>query len=186
MYTKYLSSDAKGDWRAVNKPFDQMKIDLYNNHETYIREQGQDWLIDRFCLKKGIRRKDLISHPQWDDVLLLIKFVDEFGPELRTNRTLKGVYDAYWGQTYKQKYRLRPKALTKLEILAEQCIKIRQQQELKITKIKSLRGSATNNNVGHDDKAKGPCLPPITDTKRDEQECRAVPERVYQAHELWW
>ena len=163
-----------------------MKIDLYNNHETYIKEQRQDWMIDRFCLKKGIKRKDLIRHPQWNDVLLLIHFLDEFGPELKTNRTLKGIYDAYWGITYKQQYKLRRKALIKLEHVAEQCIKIRQQHQLKINKIKSLRGSATNNNIGHDDKAKGPCLPPVTDAKREPQECRAVPDRVYQAHELWW
>jgi hypothetical protein len=164
-----------------------MIVDVYNNHEQYRKEQRQDWLIDRFCLKKGIKRKDLVSHSQWSDCLLLIHFLDEFGPELRTNRTFKGVYDAYWGQTYKQRYKLRPKALTKLEILAEQCIKIRQQNQFKITKIKSLRtGSAKPNNIDQDNKAKGSCLPPVTDAKREQQECRAVPERVYQAHELWW
>ena len=164
-----------------------MEISLYNNHEQYIKEQRQDWAIDRFCLKKGIKRSDMSKHPQWSDLVLLVNFLDEFGPELKTNITLKGVYDAYWGQTYKQKYRLRKKALIKLEIVAEQCLKIRQQQQDKINKIKSLRtGSAKINNIDQDNKANGSCLPQVTNTKREQQECRAVPERVWEAHELWW
>ena len=131
-----------------------MKIDLYNNHEVYIKEQRQDWAIDRFCLKRGIRRRDLNHHPRWSDLLLLINFLDEFGPELQTNASLRGVYDGYWGHIYKKKYELRKKALIKLEIVAEQCMKIRQQHQLKINKIKSLRtGSAKTKYIDHNDKA---------------------------------
>ena len=164
-----------------------MEISLYNNHEQYIKEQRQDWAIDRFCLKKGIKRKDLESHPHWKDLALLINIYSEFGKEIKINKSLISTYNAYWGVVYKQQYPLRKKALIKLEILVEQCIKIRQQHENKINKIKSLRtGSANNNNIDQDNEAKGSCLPPVTNTKREQQECRAVPERVWEAHELWW
>jgi hypothetical protein len=163
-----------------------MKIDLYNNHDEFIKEQRQDSLLDRFCLKKGIRRKDLQSHPHWQDLALLINMYSEFSKEMKCNKSLISTYNAYWGIVYKQKLALRNKALVKLEILTEQCIKIRQQQQAKIDKIKSLRtGSATNNNIDHDNKANGSCLPRVTNTKREQQECRAVPERVWEAHELW-
>ena len=151
-------------------------IEQYQNFLTNNANQRHDWNVDRFCRSRGIKQSDLQYHPQWSDLVTLITILTEFSAELATNPRLRGVVAAYWGHTYRLRYPLRPKGLRKLEQVVTECIGIRQNQQQKITRIRSLRGSATPNNIGQDNKAKGPCLPPVTDTKRESQECRQMPE----------
>jgi hypothetical protein len=144
------------------------------------QNQRHEWSVERFCRDRGITSQDLQHHPRWSDIVLLIGIYTEYRAELSTSRRRQGVYDAYWGHTYRQRLALRPKGLRKLEKLVIECQGIRQNQQFAITKIQSLRGSAKPNNIGHDNKAKGPCLPPVTDTKREQQECRQMPEDLNQ------
>lgn len=151
-------------------------IEQYQDFQTNRNNQRHDWNIDRFCRNRGIKQSDLHNHPQWSDLVLLIRIRSEFSAELAANPRLRGVVDAYWGHTYQQRYPLRPKGLRKLEKVVTECQQIKHNQQQIITRIRSLRGSATPNNIGQDNKAKGPCLPPVTSTKREPQECRQMPE----------
>jgi hypothetical protein len=90
------------------------------------------------------------------------------------NSSEQAVWGAYWSIVYHKRKPLKPKALTKFE----QIIQATQNRQLKIQVIRKI-GSATQN-IGHDNKAKGPCLPPVTDTKREPQECRQMPEDLNQ------
>ena len=155
-----------------------MKIDLYNNHEQFIKEKRQDWNIGRWLKGHGVTVADLDQHKQIADVVLLINIRQEFWHLMTYNE--QSVWGAYWNLVYKKSRALNCKALKKFETIIEQV----NQRKLKIQILKQI-GSA-NKNIDQDNKAKGSCLPPVTDAKRDEQECRAVPERVWEAHELWW
>ena len=155
-----------------------MKIDLYNNHEQYIKEKRQNWNIGRWLKNHGVTVKDLDRHKQIKDVVLLINIRQECWLHMTTSE--QAVWGAYWSIVYTQSKALNSKSLKKFE-------QIIQQVNQRKTKINILRqiGSAKQN-IDQDNKAKGSCLPPVTNTKREQQECRAVPERVWEAHELWW
>jgi hypothetical protein len=155
-----------------------MKIDLYNNHEQYIKEQRQDWNIGRWLRSHGVTVKDLDTHRQISDVVLLINIRQSLWTWMTAGE--QASWGAYWNVVYRKQKPLKPKALKKFEQITESV----RQRQIKIQIIKQI-GSAKQN-IGHDNKAKGPCLPPVTDAKREPQECRAVPERVWEAHELWW
>lgn len=155
-----------------------MIIDLYNNHETYIQQQRQDWNIGRWLKSHGVTVTDLDKHPRIDDIVLLINIRQSLWTSMTASE--QATWGAYWNIVYNKRKPLKPKALTKFEHITQQI----KQRQLKIQIIRQI-GSAKQN-IGHDNKAKGPCLPPITDAKREPQECRAVPERVWEAHELWW
>ena len=51
-----------------------MKIDLYNNHEQFIKEQRQNSAIDRHCHRLKISRKKLETHPNITDLVTLMSF----------------------------------------------------------------------------------------------------------------
>jgi len=155
-----------------------MKIDLYNNHEQYLKEKRQDWNIGRWLKNHGVTVADLDKHKQITDVILLINIRQQCWQYMTKNE--QSVWGAYWSIVYTKSKALNKRALTKFEHIAQQV----NQRKLKIQIIRKI-GSA-NKNIDQDNKAKGSCLPPVTDAKREQQECRAVPERVYQAHELWW
>lgn len=166
-----------------------MKIDLYNNHEQYIKEQRQDWAIAKWCLKKGISVDTVMNHPQFTDVAFLLEFRTEFEKEYKTNRTLMATVNQYWRMVYSNNKPLKKKSFIKLEIIANQCLHIRQQNDYKkqiIKKLREIKGTSQKQNIGHDNKAKGPCLPGVANLKGIQQECHAVPKRVWEAHELWW
>ena len=46
-----------------------MKIDLYNNHEVFIKESKQDWSVSKWLRSKGINLNDLQDHQQINDVI---------------------------------------------------------------------------------------------------------------------
>jgi hypothetical protein len=116
-----------------------MKIDLYNNHETFIKESKQNLAIKRWAYKHGISVDYLMDHPCVKDVVFLLEFRDEFQKEYKTNKTYVASYNAYWGNTYCLRKPLKPKAFRKFEIMALDCLEIRKHQESQRQKIKSLR-----------------------------------------------
>ena len=155
-----------------------MKIDLYNNHEQYVKEKRQDWNLGRWLKTHGVTVADLDCHKQINDVVLLITIRQEFWHCMSASE--QGVWAAYWDIVYNKSKALKPKALKKFETIIQQV----NQRQLKINILRQI-GSAKQNKDVHN-KANPSCLPPVTDTKRESQECRQVPERVWQAHELWW
>ena len=165
-----------------------MKIDLYNNHEQYIKEQHQDWDIGRWLKSHGVTVQDLDKHPQIKDITLLINIRQEVWHIM--NASEQATWGAYWNIVYKEKKSLKSKALKKFEIIAQATY----QRQLKLKAIKQinqLKTSTSYQNIDQDNKAKGSCLPQVTSVKRDERECHVVPKgcvnhEVCDAHELWW
>lgn len=155
-----------------------MKIDLYNNHEQYIKENRQNWNIGRWLKSHGVTVKDLDTHKQINDIVLLINIRQQFWYAMTASE--QATWGGYWNVVYRNSKPLKLKALKKFETIIEQV----RQRQLKIEILRQI--SSAKQNIGHDNKAKGPCLPQVTNTKRDQQECRKVPERVWEAHELWW
>jgi hypothetical protein len=153
-----------------------MIIDLYNNHEQYVKEKRQNWNIGRWLQSHGVTVADLDSHKQIADVVLLINIRQEFWHNM--NLSEQAVWGAYWNIVYNKKRALKPKALKKFETIIQQV----NQRRLKIQILRQI-GSAKQN-IDQDNKAKGSCLPPVTNTKRELQECREVPQ--YAAEDLWW
>jgi hypothetical protein len=159
-----------------SKLFAHMKIDLYNNHEQYLKEKRQNWNIGRWLQSHGVTVQDLDNHKQIADVVLLINIRQEFWHSM--NLSEQAVWGAYWNIVYNKKRALKPKALKKFETIIHEI----NQRRLKINILRQI-GSAKQN-IDQDNKAKGSCLPSVTNTKRDQQECREVPQ--YAAEDLWW
>lgn len=116
-----------------------MKIDLYNNTETFIKESRQDSAIRRWAYKKGISVDYLMDHPCIKDVVFLLEFKDEFQKEFNTNKLYSASFNGYWSVVYVQKKSLKAKAFRKFEIMALDCLNIRAEQQAKLKKIQSLR-----------------------------------------------
>lgn len=146
---------AKKDW------------DSYLYHDS--KQTQQDQMIDRWCLRKGIRRRDLEQHPRWDDIILLMRIRQEYATELRSDRSLLGTLDAYWGMVYSERKLLKSRSYIKLEILVEQLEKVRQREALKRQIIQAMRGVGQKQNTGQDMTAKGPNLPKSKLAKREQQ-----------------
>jgi hypothetical protein len=51
-----------------------MLIDLYNNHEQYIKELNQNRSVKGFCRDLGISLAKLESHPNITDIATLLSF----------------------------------------------------------------------------------------------------------------
>lgn len=51
-----------------------MKIDLYNNHEQFVKESKQNHAIDAFCRRHKISRDKLENHPYIADIRTLLIF----------------------------------------------------------------------------------------------------------------
>jgi hypothetical protein len=116
-----------------------MKIDLYNNHETFVKEVHQNQAVKKWAYKQGISIDYLMDHPCIEDVVFLLDFRNEFQNEYKTNKTYLASYNAYWGNTYCLKKPLKSKAFRKFEIMALDCLEIRKQHNAQRERIKSLR-----------------------------------------------
>ena len=62
-----------------------------------------------WCRQKGIHAKDLESHPQVGDVVILVRFRDNLWNELE--KAEQGVWAALWSWTYTSKFTLKAKHL---------------------------------------------------------------------------
>lgn len=160
-----------------------MIVDLYNNHEQYIKEKNQDWNIGRWLKSHGVTVKDLDSHKQINDVVLLINIRQQYWHAMSSSE--QASWGGYWNVVYRNSKPLKPKALKRFETIIQQ-INQRQTKIQVLRQINQLKTGSAPQNIDQDNKAKGSCLPQVTNAKREQQECREVPERVWQAHELWW
>jgi hypothetical protein len=107
---------------ANNEPLSKSEITHYTN---------------MWCRSKGISAKDLESHLQADDLVLLINIREATWHML--NQQEQGVWAAYWGWTYTKKFSLKKKHIKKLEIITFQALSRYNQIEQARQKIKVRR-----------------------------------------------
>jgi hypothetical protein len=94
-----------------------------------------------WCRSKGIKSKDLDSHPSINDVVFLIQFRDAMWSKL--NKSEQAFWGAIWDWTYHKGFQLKKKHLTKAEqvvVDAETRYQAKQNQIIKArNKISQLR-----------------------------------------------
>lgn len=125
-----------------------MRIDLYNNHEVFIKEQQQDWSVSKWLRGRGIKIQDLRQHPQIADVITIIRICDDLWH--RMNSYEQAVLGRYWNTVYNKHYPVNKKFWNKIEqivkaIDSRENIMAQQRQ-----RIKALRQNPSNNTELHD------------------------------------
>lgn len=80
-----------------------MKIDLYNNHKTFVEESKQNKTIDAWCRHLGLDRRKVENHPNIPDVRTLLD-VRGFWP--RMNERDQNIWKMVWKQVYEHEYPL--------------------------------------------------------------------------------
>ena len=85
-----------------------------------------DHYTNSWCRQKGIHAQDLESHPQGDDVVLLINFRESLWNQME--RSEQGVWAALWSWTYTRSLPLKKNHLQKLENIGKS-VQFRQQKQ---------------------------------------------------------
>lgn len=85
-----------------------------------------------WCRTKGIQSTDLETHPQMDDVILLIQYRDAMWSKL--NKSEQAHWGAVWDWCYHKKHSLKRKHLAKLELITEQATTRYQLQQNQLAK----------------------------------------------------
>ena len=109
------------------------------NYSYEHQETRQNWRVASWCFKKGISVDAIEGHPYYEDILFLTQFQDEFEKEYKTNIVYNNCFKAYWSIVVKDRLPLNPKAFAKFERIAIHCLHIRQQNQIQLKKIKSIR-----------------------------------------------
>jgi hypothetical protein len=100
-----------------------------------------------WCRTIGIRSKDIDSHPQIDDVILLIRWHRECW--LDSTKPQRGIWCGYWSAVYHKQLPLKAKALKKLEAATQDIITRQQARQLKQQRIRQLRESNQQKGIVH-------------------------------------
>ena len=95
-----------------------------------------------WCREQGIHSRDLETHPQMDDVVLLINFREVFWPHMDSRE--RGIWAAYWGRTYTQKYPMKKSYFNQLEIITKSAEFRQHKQAQRVETIKAMRARANN------------------------------------------
>jgi hypothetical protein len=94
-----------------------------------------------WCRTQGIHYQDLQAHPQIDDVIILIKFIEEYQKEFKAKHRVQ-VY-LLWDSCYKKRRPLKKKHLNQLLGIGERINYVRnlrlQARDLARQKIKATR-----------------------------------------------
>lgn len=80
-------------------------------------------LTNYWCRTLGIHNKDLDTHPQIDDVIILIKFIKEYQKEFKAKQTVE-IY-MMWNSCYNKRKPLKIKYLKALLRIGENLNHIR-------------------------------------------------------------
>lgn len=103
--------------------------------------QELEHLTRYWCRTQGIHYQDLLEHPQIDDVIILIKFIEEYQREFKAKQRVN-VY-LLWDNCYKKRRPLKKKHLGQLLNIGQRINYIRnlrlEAQNLARQKIKALR-----------------------------------------------
>jgi hypothetical protein len=128
-----------------------IKIDLYHNTTTFIKESKQDRTIERWCRDLGIDRKTLETHPRIQDLRTLLDF-DQYSP-LMTERD-REIWEHAWRWVYVKRLPISVYIQKRLLSIVENCQ--RTEYILKRKQRQATRASKQRNEIGdHNDEAKG-------------------------------
>ena len=128
-----------------------MKIDLYNNTETFFKESRQDSNVNQWLRSKGIDIKDLQGHDQISDVITLINIKDYLWH--RMNPIEQVTWHAYWDIVYRKGYPLNQKFWKKFNTIV---MAIDQREHIMAQQRQRIKALKTNNkNLDYDNKANG-------------------------------
>ena len=95
-----------------------------------VRRIEQQQFIGYWAKSKGINLKTIEKHKQIDDVILMLKYKDTFGPHW--SKSQAATWGGIWSNVYIHQKAIRPKMLKKLETIG---LTINQ----KLSKIRSIR-----------------------------------------------
>ena len=112
---------------------------------SYSRQTMAQTLIEGvtryWCRTQGIHYQDLTDHPQIDDVILLVNFIEEYQKDLKAKHRVQ-IY-LYWDWCYKNRRPLQKKQLKDLLGVGERINYIRNLKQKKLNqsrqKIKATR-----------------------------------------------
>lgn len=93
-----------------------------------------DGITNYWCRTLGIKSKDLHTHPQMDDVVLLIKFLEEYEKEFTPKQRIH-VY-LMWESCYNHR---KPLSKKYLKALAKIINQIHEKRNIKIKALKKAR-----------------------------------------------
>ena len=113
-------------WQAVEH---NMKIDLYNNHEQFIKERRQDHRLAGFCHALKISKTKLETHPRIGDVRTLLDF-DPY--HVWMTEKDQAIWQHAWGWVYHKELALTPYLQRKLTSIIDS-IEYRQRMKKAIT-----------------------------------------------------
>jgi hypothetical protein len=112
-----------------------MKYETIYKQDANAKEQEQ--LLGYWIKRFGINRNDLTSHPQIDDLILLIRWRAEFYRDGKAKH--KRFFDNVWKWVYNNKLPLKAKQLSTLGYYAEGTIRHRQNIQAGRNTIKAQR-----------------------------------------------
>jgi hypothetical protein len=111
-----------------------MKYETVYKQDANAKEQEQ--LLGYWIKRYGITRKDLDSHPQINDLMLLIRFRAEFWD---MNNYLKRKFERSWDWVYNHKMPLKKNHLNNLTTIGKTVIKWRNNRQDKVEIIQAFR-----------------------------------------------
>jgi len=125
-------------------------MDINNPFYHQFESNKQDWAVDYWLRKHGVKSRDLDSHPQIDDVITLLNIRESLWD--RMNHREQATWGGYWSIVYKKHFPLNQKFWRKFETIANNIDQrqIRQQQQRQ-----QLKQFRTLKNTDHNKDAKG-------------------------------
>jgi hypothetical protein len=111
-----------------------------NNRELKQHQKAQaleaEQLVGYWIKRHGISKKDLDTHPQIEDIMLLIKFNAEFWD---MNQRFKKKYNSIWHRVYTKKLPLKNNHLNNLKKIGKTIVKWRATRQTNQTALKAFR-----------------------------------------------
>ena len=131
--------------------YQMLKIDLYNNTSTFIKESTQDRAIDLWAREQGLDLKTLTTHPCVRDIQTLLDF-DQLS-HLMTPKD-KQIWTHAWQWVAVKQLPINVYIQKRLSSIVENCTRI---QSIRARKHRqATRASKQRDEIGdHNDEAKG-------------------------------
>lgn len=103
---------------------------------TYF-EIKQERMINKWCQTKGITADDILKHPRFDDISILLLIKDGYGRLMNVAET--AAWGGYWSSIYHKKNKLTDKKLRRIEGMVKALQQREKAEAEKLLKIKQLR-----------------------------------------------
>lgn len=136
-----------------------------------LSENRQDWRIDRWMSKHGVKARDFDTHPCIDDLIKLINIRDYLWH--RMNLSEQATWGAYWNIVFRQRKFLKEKFWAKMNAIVKNIDAREKQQTYARTYLKS-RLKQNPKNTDHNKEAKGSNLSKVISVEMESQGGRQV------------